>query len=45
MTAPKHEFTFTYDREFIRRALRRDWAWRGYVVVGAALVMGAGMGS
>ena len=34
-----HEFEFRFDVDFVRRALRRDYLWRGWLVAGAFFVV------
>jgi hypothetical protein len=35
---PVHEFSFTFDREFLRAGMRRDHVWRGWLMAGLYLV-------
>ncbi len=40
MADPSHEFSYTFDRAFIRKGLRRDWVWRGWLIVGLYVAAG-----
>ena len=43
MSTPPHTFEFRFDEAFVRRALRRDWMWRGIRGAVAMLAILAGI--
>ena len=38
----QHEFQFTFQVDFIKAALRRDFLWKGYLLAGLLLAMALG---
>ena len=39
----RHQFEFSFDTTFLRRALRRDLLWKGYVLAGAFVLLAVGL--